>query len=328
MSSFTAQTGGTYLVHDHDVVTIDLTGRGAVTLVGGGANFNQITIDYSGKNNQADYVEVDLSTFTGDIQIELKSYDSSDEIKLLGAQLTGPVPGYPDRMGFTYVGADGNTYTGQVELDDEYAAQSFSSDPSPIIICFAEGTMLATPTGTIAVEDLCEGDELSTDGGDTVTARWIGQRKVGCLELMRFPSLRPIRIEAGALGPGVPASALTLSPQHRLEIRDYRAALYFGQGAVLAPAAHLVNGRTIRRSDTATGVTYYHVFTGAHDILIANGAPAESLYLGKMAARSLTPAALCELGALFPELFTSGKPSMPSLCGPTLGRRDCALLTA
>jgi len=328
MSNFTANSSGTYLIHDYDTVLIDLATPGPVTLVGGGAELHEITIDYSGKDTQPDYVEIDLATFKGDIHIDVSHYDTGDEIKLLGATLTGPEPGYPDKMGFTYVGADGATYTGKVHLDEHAPRRGFSSDPSPIIICFAKGTALATPTGETKVEDLRIGDKLLTHSGKTVTARWIGHRKVSCLDLMRHPALRPIRVEAGALAPGIPQAALTVSPLHRIAVLDHRSQMLFGHDQVLAAATHLVNGRTIRRDDTAAAVTYFHVFTGAHDILIANGAPAESLYLGEIATRSLSPAALTELSALCPDHFRGAAARPTRTCAPILSRRDCQLLLA
>ena len=44
---------------------------------------------------------------------------------------------------------------------------------------------------------------------------------------------------------------------------------------MLIPIKHLINGKTItqERADT---VTYYHIELGEHDVLLADGMPAES----------------------------------------------------
>jgi hypothetical protein len=73
-----------------------------------------------------------------------------------------------------------------------------------------------------------------------------------------------VRVRAGALGPAMPSRDLVLSPDHAL----------FLDGE-LVPVRYLINGGTIVQED-AHSVTYFHVELERHDILIAEGAPAES----------------------------------------------------
>jgi hypothetical protein len=63
----------------------------------------------------------------------------------------------------------------------------------------------------------------------------------------------------------VPARRLALSPDH---------ALYMD--GVLVPVRELINGRTIYPDQDAKLVRYYHVELVTHDILLAEGAAAES----------------------------------------------------
>ena len=131
--------------------------------------------------------------------------------------------------------------------------------------CFAAGTSLATPQGAIAVEALRPGDLLHTAGGAMRTARWIGHRTI---DLMRHPDPRraqPIRIRADAFADGVPARDLWLSPDHAV----------FDRGRLI-PIRLLVNGATIIRETRRRAVTYYHVELDTHDLLLAEGLPAES----------------------------------------------------
>src|SRR6185295_15646960 len=47
---------------------------------------------------------------------------------------------------------------------------------------------------------------------------------------------------------------------------------------VLIPVEHLVNHRSILWDDAARVVEYYHIELADHDVLFAEGAPAESYY--------------------------------------------------
>jgi hypothetical protein len=62
-------------------------------------------------------------------------------------------------------------------------------------------------------------------------------------------------------------------PHHDLRVTKAHS-LYFD--GVLIPVEFLVNHRSIRWDDRARGVTLYHIELETHDILLANGAPAES----------------------------------------------------
>ena len=134
--------------------------------------------------------------------------------------------------------------------------------PSP---CFTPGTRILTPRGEVAVEALAVGDAVINHAGEDKAIIWIGWRD---LDISRHPkpeTVRPINIEAAALAEGVPARRLVISPDHALFIDN-----------VLVQAKDLVNGRTIRPDMNARRVRYYHVELAAHDILFAEGAPAES----------------------------------------------------
>ena len=75
----------------------------------------------------------------------------------------------------------------------------------------------------------------------------------------------PIRVAAGAIGPDLPRRDLHLSPEHALYI-----------DGVLVPAVDLVNGRSIVQLDSVSRLEYFHVELDGHDVLYADGAPAET----------------------------------------------------
>lgn len=49
-------------------------------------------------------------------------------------------------------------------------------------------------------------------------------------------------------------------------------------------------------------VEYFHILLDRHEVIFANGTPAESLYLGPGALKGLAPSDREEVLALFPEL--------------------------
>jgi hypothetical protein len=72
-------------------------------------------------------------------------------------------------------------------------------------------------------------------------------------------------LRAGALAPETPVRDLWLSPGHALLLDD-----------VLVPAEHLVNGLTIVKAGAVDQVEYFHLEFEAHEVILADGAPAES----------------------------------------------------
>lgn len=156
-------------------------------------------------------------------------------------------------------------------------------------ICFHARVPLHTPKGLVAAGQVSPGDVLCTWGGGREEVIWTGRRRVPAMG-----DNAPVRFEVGAIGNMVP---IKLSPQHRVLVTAPRARALYDSDDVLAPAAGLVNGRTIRRKPQAE-ITYVHILTRRHAILIAAGAPCESLFLGPMAEAVLTKADLADIGAV------------------------------
>nr|WP_298952392.1 Hint domain-containing protein [uncultured Methylobacterium sp.] len=132
------------------------------------------------------------------------------------------------------------------------------------VICFATGTRLRTARGEVAVEDLRVGDQAVTVGGASRPIRWIGSRSLDGRGTALPSAQQPVRIRAGAFGDGLPVRDLLLSPGHPVLVGDH-----------LVPVMSLVNGTSLARMPVEA-VTYWHVELDAHDILLAEGLPAES----------------------------------------------------
>jgi hypothetical protein len=168
--------------------------------------------------------------------------------------------------------------------------------------CLTLGTLIATPDGPRLVEDLAVGDLVSLEDGSAVPLRWVGQRAYSPAALAAKPKLRPIRICSGALGAGLPARDMLVSRQHRMLVRSKIARRMFGSDEVLVAAIKLTALPGIFIDEAARQVTYFHLLFDAHQVIVAEGAPTESLYPGPEAMGTLDAEARDEVLAIFPEL--------------------------
>lgn len=191
------------------------------------------------------------------------------------------------------------TWDGQGSQGWDVFAQRFGP------VCFTRGTSIATDRGEVPVEKLLVGDQVWTQDHGLQTIRWIGAQGLSASELKRNPEYRPVRIRAGALGEGMPASDLLVSPQHRVLVSSPVAYRMFGQREVLVAAIHLLEIPGIDIAKEVTQIEYWHFHLERHEVVFSNGAATESLYAGPMALGSVAPEARAEILALFPELSDS-----------------------
>lgn len=146
------------------------------------------------------------------------------------------------------------------------------------VICFTPGTRIATPDGPRLIEELREGDRVSTRDNGAEEIQWIGSRRMSGARLFALPRLRPIRFRAGALGIDRPDEELLVSPEHRMLIKGDEARALFNTDEVLVAAKDLINKDTIRVDLAVREVTYIHLLLPRHQILWANGLETESFH--------------------------------------------------
>lgn len=175
------------------------------------------------------------------------------------------------------------------------------------LTCFAAGTAILTPRGARAVETLKPGNAVVTADGAVLPVLWVGRQTVH--RLFTPPErFRPVRVRAGALGDGVPIRDLVVTGDHALLV-----------GGLLVNAGALVNDTSIVREPMAAlpeKVTYYHVETSEHALLLAEGAPAESF--GANVSR-----AAFDNGREYAALLGEGARTMPELPHPrAMSRRQ------
>lgn len=170
-------------------------------------------------------------------------------------------------------------------VGDGYTSITSNVGSSATVICFVAGTLIDTPDGPRPVEDLSIGDLVSTLDHDAQAVRWHH-----CWRVRSTDRTAPIRIEAGALGASLPKRALMVSPQHRIMIRSPIAARMFGAAEVLVPAKKLLDTPGVQQCPPGAPVTYAHFMCDRHEIIRANGAPAETLFPGPQARAVLDAA--------------------------------------
>ncbi|MEI2685947.1 MAG: Hint domain-containing protein [Cypionkella sp.] len=146
-------------------------------------------------------------------------------------------------------------------------------------ICFAAGTRIATPLGPRLVESLRIGDLVNTLDHGPQPLRWVGE-----WQMMADMGALPIQIAAHSLGND---HLLRVSPQHLLMIEGADCEMLFGDAEVLVSAKDLVGLPGITAIQQRQRVHYHHLMFDRHQIIFAEGAPAESLHPGPMTMAQL-----------------------------------------
>jgi hypothetical protein len=232
--------------------TIEINGGGAASL---GAVTGAQIIDFLG----AGTLTLNQPTF---VPAVIEGFATADAIVLSGVSATA----------ISYTSGDLKLQTASGTLDLAVTGSHTLSDfqistvggNTDITVCFCAGTCIRTPRGEIEVEKLAVGDTVTTWQGQTRPIVWIGTGKVLATRGRRNAAT-PVIVRKGALGDNMPHSDLHVTKAHSLLIDD-----------VLIPVEFLVNHRSILWDDRAQEVTIYHIELETHDVLIANGTPAES----------------------------------------------------
>lgn len=156
--------------------------------------------------------------------------------------------------------------------------QFYTTDQQPDYthgyICFAGDTLIAIPGGTRRADAIRAGDLVTTLDGGAQPVLWVGRR--------RAPGQganMPVRFAPGTIGN---TRALRLSPQHRVMVSGRGLRARFGVAEALAPAKAFVGLDGVNHAP-CRAVLFVHFLLAAHQVLLAEDAPCESLYLGPMA---------------------------------------------
>jgi len=132
------------------------------------------------------------------------------------------------------------------------------------LACFLKGTKITTTAGPVEVEALAIGDMVALSSGGASRISWIGERSIDCGRHPDPGTIWPVRVVAGAFGPGLPVRDLYLSPDHAIFVND-----------VLVPVKYLMNDTSIAQLKLDR-VQYFHLELERHEVILAEGLPVES----------------------------------------------------
>ena len=170
------------------------------------------------------------------------------------------------------------------------------------VVCFAEGTLIETDQGPQKVETLEPEARIALAGGGFSSLRLNLLSAVSAVQMQEFENLPPVHISAGALGEDLPKRDLRVSRQHRMQVSSPVAQRMFGETDVLIAAVRLIEMPGIYIDQAKDALNYYHLVFDRHQVVLAEGAPAESFYIGREAIAALNPDARGEVLTLFPHL--------------------------
>ncbi len=164
----------------------------------------------------------------------------------------------------------------QRDMDPDVAVVALSGQIEPLgpMPGLTGQTPVATPRGYVAAGHLKRGDMVLTEGGNAVPVLQAVAREVPA-----HGSFRPVRLRAPYFGL---RCDITVAPHQRLVLRGSDVEYTFGHEAVLVPARHLIDGISAFHVDGPRLVNYHQMVLPAHEVVLAAGAPLESLYIGRL----------------------------------------------
>lgn len=170
--------------------------------------------------------------------------------------------------------------------------------------CFLRGTSIMTSKGEVRVEDLRIGDLVETVRGKAMPVKWVGRHVYKRNSPSWAAGIMPIRISRHALDAATPHTDLYVSPGHAL----------FIDGALIR-AGNLVNGTSIVPAlpDDRETIEYLHVLLDTHEVILAEGAAAETFLLQAGNHESFTNFA--EFARLYPEGLTTAMTPFAPIVG-------------
>lgn len=257
------------------------TGRVTITWLGvepynnsPGTNTFQLVLESTGSGNfEVDFIYEQIewtNGFTGVAQTGLTDGGSNDYV----------IPGSGDPAAlalFPDADLDAN------DPDGVWSTRFLDGNP----VCFVAGTLIETPNGPRLVETLRPGDLVETVDDGPQPLLWVGGGSVVAQQ-----EALPICIPANTLGND---RDLWVSGQHMVLLCGADCELLFGEAEVLVAAKYLLDLPGVYRAVGVGKISYHHILLHRHQLVIAEGLAAETLYPGPQVFEALPRRAVTSL---------------------------------
>jgi hypothetical protein len=159
---------------------------------------------------------------------------------------------------------------------------------------FCAGTRIMAGDGQlVAIEALEAGDYVLTRDNGAQPLLWVGKITVRAVGLFA-----PVRLPSGLLGNLGP---LTVGPLQRIFLYQRGGLAANGRSEALVQARYLVDGDRVQQREGGF-VTYHALVFEDHQIIYAEGVPAESLLVSRATVARLPDNFARDLSARFPQL--------------------------
>ncbi|GEL51235.1 Hint domain-containing protein [Acetobacter tropicalis] len=217
-----------------------------------------------------------LSPDAAQTNLTIAGLTNGDQIGIAGQKVTAAT--YVNNAGNGHVtltvGDKTYTFPATFDPDVKSGTTTVTADTTSggnAIICFLAGSMIRTPDGDVAVENIQIGDQViafdwKNNRNILRSVVWVGTaRAVVRPHLADDEAGWPVRVLKDAVADGVPYKDMLITAEHCLFFEDR-----------FVPVRMLVNGRTIFYDKSILSYDYYHVETELHSVITADGMLTES----------------------------------------------------
>jgi len=216
---------------------------------------------------------------------------------------------------FTQIGQVGACkLKGVVVMCASLVAPTLGSAPVGAIVleahmpCFSSGTRIATPQGERMIETIEVGDRIITRDNGMQTVRWVGTCVLRSADWAKRGALKPIMLQKGALGKGLPEQDMLVSPEQRVLICNEQTEMHFEDREVLVPAKHLTMLDGIDVVEPMTDIVYIQIQFDHHEVILCDGIWTESFQPQDAKGRAITAGQGVEMAMMFPDAATTLEP--------------------